>query len=251
MDGLPPTLGSIHPMPRAPRADAAGHLYHVLNRANRRAKIFRKQQDYEAFESVLAEALSKDEVELFSYCLMPNHWHLVLRPKCDGGMSRFVQWLTLTHTQRYNAHYEIVGEGHLYQGRYKSFPIQDDEHFLTVCRYVERNALAAGYCELPEDWRWGSLHRWKYGAAKEKALLSPWPIVRRSGWCQHVAAKLSDKEQKQLDFSVKRGAPFGEENWMESTARRFDLEMTMRPRGRPRKFKQRETADYPVCQKGT
>ncbi|KLU05764.1 hypothetical protein RISK_002396 [Rhodopirellula islandica] len=238
-------------MPRAPRADAAGHLYHVLNRANRRATIFKKQQDYAAFESILADALSKDDVELFSYCLMPNHWHLVLRPKQDGGMSRFVHWLTLTHTQRYNAHYETVGEGHLYQGRYKSFPIQDDEHFLTVCRYVERNAMTAGYCERPEDWRWGSLARWKHGSVKEKSLLASWPIARCTRWCDHVATKLSAKEQRKLDFSVKRGTPFGEENWVETTARRFDLEMTMRPRGRPRKFRTSEEGSYPVLQKGT
>ena len=134
-------------MGRAKRADEAGAIYHMLNRANRRATIFHKDADYEAFEQIIAEALDRVQLKLFAFCLMPNHWHLVVSPQVDGEMSRFGQWLTLTHTQRYNAHYQTTGEGHLYQGRYKSFPVQSDEHFLSVCRYVERNAFAADLCE--------------------------------------------------------------------------------------------------------
>lgn len=168
-------------MGRAPRVDVAGHIYHVLNRANRKATIFQKEADYEAFERILSEAIDRSDVELFSYCLMPNHWHLVLSPTRDGGLSRFCQWLSLTHTQRYNAHYKTAGQGHLYQGRYKRFPVQADAHFLSVCRYVERNAFAAKLCSNPDAWRWGSLHRWKHGKASEKALLSSCPIPRKAG----------------------------------------------------------------------
>ena len=115
----------------------------MLNRAHRRATIFREEADYEAFECVLTEALERMDLKLFSYCLMPSHWDLRVSPQVDGEMSRFGQWLGLTHTQRYNAHYQTAGEGHLYQGRYKSFPVQSDEHLLSVCRYVERNAYTA------------------------------------------------------------------------------------------------------------
>ena len=100
-------------MGRAKRADEGGAIYHMLNRANRRAMIFHKDSDYEAFEQIIAEALDRVQLELFSFCLMPNHWHLVVSPKVDGEMSRFGQWLGLTHTQRYNAHYQTTGEGHL------------------------------------------------------------------------------------------------------------------------------------------
>ena len=125
---------------------------------------------------------------------MPNHWHLCIRPAVDGEMSRFAQWVGLTHTQRYNAHYGTTGQGHLYQGRYKSFPIQDDEHFLTVCRYVERNAYTAELCAAPDQWRFGSLHRWKYGATAEKKLLSGWPIPRSSHWVDKVAMALEEEK---------------------------------------------------------
>jgi hypothetical protein len=82
-------------------------------------------------------------MRLLAYCLMPNHFHLLVWPRADGDLSQFLRWLTVTHTQRWHAHHRTAGTGHLYQGRFKSFPVQSDEHFLTVCRYVERNALRA------------------------------------------------------------------------------------------------------------
>ena len=91
--------------------------------------------------------------------------------------------------------------------------------------------------EAPEQWQYGSLFRWISGTAHEKRLLSAWPIARHRNWVQRVTMALSDKELKRLHWSKARGCPFGEDSWVESVARRFDLEMTMRPRGRPRKFK--------------
>ncbi|MCP4777281.1 MAG: hypothetical protein GY880_23925 [Planctomycetaceae bacterium] len=223
-------------MGRPKRSDDAGVIYHMLNRANRRATIFRKDEDYKAFEQIMTEALVRcSDLELFSYCLMPNHWHLVIRPTVDGEMSRFGQWLGLTHTQRYNAHYETTGEGHLYQGRYKSFPIQNDEHFLSVCRYVERNAFTAELCETPDQWKYCSLYRWCHGTAKEKLILSKWPIPRKPSWLCCVSEELNTKEQKRVRWSISRGTPYGEETWVESTARKMNLESTLRPRGRPKK----------------
>ena len=122
-------------MPRPPRADESGGLYHALNRGNGREEIFHKPEDYTAFERILGEGLVSYDVRLFCFQLMPNHWHLVLRPNADGELSRFMRWITATHTMRYRAHYHTSGEGHVYQGRFKSFPIQDDGHFcLPLCR---------------------------------------------------------------------------------------------------------------------
>ncbi len=223
-------------MGRPKRSDAAGTIYHMLNRANRRSTIFHKPEDYQAFEQILTEAVQRFlEIQLYAYCLMPNHWHLVVRPTVDGEMSRFGQWLGLTHTQRYNAHYQTTGEGHLYQGRYKSFPVQGDDHFLSVCRYVERNALSGELCDAADQWKYCSLYRWRHGTAREKSILSTWPIARRPNWLDWVQEPLSAKEQKRLQWSIMRGAPYGEEAWVELTARQMELESTLRPRGRPRK----------------
>jgi len=130
-------------MGRPRRVAPGGYVYHVLNRANARLRIFDDSADYEAFERVLLQAVERTQTRLLAYCVMPNHWHLVVWPKTDGELSRFVGWLTLTHTQRWHAHRRSAGAGHLYQGRFKSFPVQEDEHFYSVCRYAERNALRA------------------------------------------------------------------------------------------------------------
>ena len=138
-------------MGRAHRAAQGGYVYHVLNRANARMRIFDDDADYLAFEKVLAEAVERTETRLLAYCLMPNHWHLVVWPRKDGELSRFVGWLTLTHTQRWHAHRHSSGSGHVYQGRFKSFPVQEDEHFYGVARYVERNALRAKLVREPRS----------------------------------------------------------------------------------------------------
>lgn len=222
-------------MPRPPRADEAFGIYHVLNRGNLRATIFHKDGDYIAFEKILSEGLERYQVELFCYQLMPNHYHLVVRPLVDGEMSRFMKWIGGTHTMRDHAHYHTGGLGHLYQQRFKSFPIQDDEHFLTVCRYVERNALRAKLVSRAENWRWGSLWRWVKKTEPDPVLLSHWPIARLPKWIDRVNEALSDKEMETVRRCAHRGQPFGDECWTESIARRLNLESTMRPRGRPRK----------------
>ena len=199
-------------MPRTPRADEAGGLYHALNRGNSRAAIFRKEADYEAFERILSEGLARYPVQLFCYQLMPNHWHLVLRPTQDGEMSRFLRWVTATHTMRYHAHYHTSGTGHVYQGRFKSFPIQDDAHFLTVCRYVERNALRAELTARAEDWRWGSLWRWQQSVEPVPALLSPWPIPRSPHWLARVNEPLTDRELIALRRSAQRTNQRGQDS---------------------------------------
>ena len=221
-------------MPRPPRADEAGGIYHALNRGNARQKIFRKAADYEAFERVLAEGLERYAVDLLAYQWMPNHWHMVLQPREDGAMSRLLYWVTMTHTARYHAHRRTAGEGHIYQGRYKSFPVQDDDHFHAVCRYVERNALAARLVARAELWQWGSLWNWLGG--KSAVKLSPWPVARLPGWGKRVNSVLTDTEAKKIKQSIHRSSPLGTDSWTKSIARRLNLESTLRPRGRPRKL---------------
>ena len=221
-------------MPRAPRADEAGGLYHALNRGNLRADIFRKDADFSAFEQILYEGLQIHQVELYSYQLMSNHYHLVLRPLIDGEMSRFMGWIGGTHTMRYHAHYQTSGLGHVYQQRYKSFPIQDDHHFFVVCRYVERNALRANLVDRAENWRWGSLWRWRQQPELDPKLLSPWPLPRLPNWVERVNEPLAKQELDAVRLAAHRGRPLGDEAWVESIARRLNLESTIRPRGRPR-----------------
>jgi putative transposase len=221
-------------------------VYHVLNRANARLRIFHKDADYVAFENVLAEAVPRVGMRLLAYCLLPNHWHLVLWPRHDGELSRFMAWLTLTHTQRWHAHRHTVGAGHLYQGRFKSFPVQDDPHYLTVVRYVERNAQRAGLVTRAEAWRWGSLWQRAGGARGADVAandasgprlppLSDGPLPLPSGWIRTVNTPLTVAEEQALQRSIARGRPFGDAPWQSRTAKRLGLESTLRERGRPKK----------------
>ena len=224
-------------MGRPHRAAEGGYVYHVLNRANARMTIFDDDRDFEAFEKVLSQAVERSQTRLLAYCLMPNHWHLVVWPRKDGELSRFVGWLTLTHTQRWHVHRHSTGSGHVYQGRFKSFPIQRDEHFYTVARYVERNALRANLVRRAELWRWGSLYRWLRGARADKELLAAWPVPRKSNWLSHVNASQTESELAAIRRSVHRGSPYGDESWSQRAVRRLGLHSTLRSPGRPKKDK--------------
>lgn len=221
-------------MPRQKRSDEAGVIYHALNRGNERQKIFRKDEDYEAFVRVLHEGLEKYTVELFSFTLMPNHWHLVLRPAQDGQMGRLLRWVTATHTLRYHGHYGKRGYGHLYQGRFKSFPVQDDAHFYVVCRYVERNPVGAKLVKHAEQWKYGSLYRWNQPSEPDPPILSSWPIARLPNWNTRVNESLTANELKAMRSCVERGRPYGETAWVEETAENHGLWYTLRPLGRPK-----------------
>jgi putative transposase len=222
-------------MGRTTRVAAGGFAYHVLNRANARMTIFDKAKDYEAFEQILADAVDRVKMRLLAYCVMPNHWHLVVWPREDGDLSAFVGWLTLTHTQRWHAHRHSVGSGHVYQGRFKSFLVESDEYLWTVCRYVERNALRAGLCERAEQWRWSSLWRREFGDAQSREMLSPWPIDLPKDWLRRVNRAESRRDLEVVRRCVNRGQPFGQEDWVRQVTKKFGLDATFRPQGRPRK----------------
>ena len=210
-------------------------VYHVLNRANARMTPFEDDGDYGAFEKVLTQAHEHVAMRTVSYCVMPNHWHLILWPRGDGDLSRFMHWLTLAHTQRWHAAHETTGSGHVYQGRFKSFPVQSDAHFLTVCRYVERNPLRAGLVARAEQWRWGSLWRRTLGDDESKSLLSPGPLAWPKNWLDLTNTAQTAAELEAVRLSVSRGRPLGGRTWQKNTAKRVGLESTLRTRGRPRK----------------
>ncbi|MCH8315393.1 MAG: transposase [Planctomycetes bacterium] len=217
-------------MPRIARATAGGLCYHVLNRGNGRARVFHKDKDYQAFIDLIAEANDRLPMRVLGYCLMPNHFHLMVRPFADGELSTWMQWLMTSHVRRYHAHYH--SSGHVWQGRFKSFIVQKDEHFLTAIRYIERNALRAGLVERAEDWRFGSLY-WRT-AGRRLGLLTDWPVQRPRRWREMVNRPQSEAELEALRLCVKRGRPYGDDRWVKRAAKRHDLQTTLRPLGRPK-----------------
>jgi putative transposase len=210
-------------------------VYHVLNRAVARLPLFQKPGDFEAFERVLAEALLVQPTRMLAYCLMPNHWHMVLWPEKDGDLTAFVRWLTHTHSMRWHAHYHTGGTGHIYQGRFKSFPVETEEYLYRVLRYVERNALRANLVSRAENWRWGSLWRRHGGVALPLLDLASWPVLMPENWVDIVNAPETEAELEKVRWAVARNRPFGCEAWCERTAEQLGLQATLRRQGRPRK----------------
>jgi putative transposase len=219
-------------MPRTPRNIVPDGYYHVLNRGNERKRLFHKPQDYQAFLDILIDALGRFEIELLCWCLMPNHWHLVLRPRTKEALQRFMRWLTHTHVRRHHRHFKSDGAD-LYQGRYKSFPVEDDEYFLVLCRYIEANALRAKMTTRAEDWPWSSLRQ---RAARQNApALAEWPVDRPADWIDVVNEPVGDAEREQIRTSIHRDRPLGSPAWVRRTAAKLGLTQTLRPRGRPPK----------------
>ena len=161
-------------------------MYHVLKRAVMRLPLFHKKAEHAAFERVMREGYARRPTGILARCLMRDHWHFVIWPREDGEVAAFVRWLSHTQVMRWHVAHGTVGWGSLYQGRFRSFPVQRGEHSLTLCRYVERNALTAGAVEWAKDWRWGSLWARRQGDDRLKALLGEWPVDRPVNWLVRV-----------------------------------------------------------------
>ena len=223
-------------MPRRARTVVGGYVYHILNRANDRHRLFTTEHDFAAFERVLDEAQSRVQLRILGYVIMPNHWHFVVwpRPEEDTAVSAFFGWLSLTHSQRWRAYHGNSGAGHVYQGRFKSFPIAGDEHLLTVLRYVERNPLRAKLVSRAESWRWGSLHQRVTGRSEPLRRLVPSPVPLGEDWVEQVNRPQTEAELAALCLCVSRGQPFGPLQWCANVTRELGLEKTMRSQNRPR-----------------
>ncbi len=207
--------------------------YHVLSRGNGCDDVFHEPDDYAAFLKLLGEASERVPMRLLAYCLLPNHFHLVVWTHEDGDLGRWMQWLMTSHVRRYHRYYQ--SSGHVWQGRFKAFPIEGDDHLLTVMRYVERNPVRAKTIPIrkAQRWPWSSIGN--PPADVERPVLTPSPVARGKDWLQWVNEPQTESELKALRESIARGRPFGSDLWQRRTAQRLGLESSLRSRGRPRK----------------
>ena len=217
-------------MTRTARASQGGFIYHVLNRGNAKNDVFHKDLDFLAFVNLMRDVNTRVPMRLLGYCLMTNHFHLILWPFADGDLSRWMHRLMTAHVRRYHRHYE--SSGHIWQGRFKAFPVQDDEHYFTLLRYVDRNPKRAGLVESSQDWRWSSLNPTARNCPE--GLLSEGPLPKGSEWLQFVDSIETEAELKAIRHSIQRGTPYGDSEWQNSTAIELGIESSLRPRGRPR-----------------
>jgi len=219
-------------MPRLARVAPGGLVYHVLNRANGRLRLFREEPDFLAFYKVLLQAHARHSIRILAWCVMSNHWHFVVWPRKDGELSRFFGYLGLTHATRWQVAHNAVGTGHVYQGRFKNFMIEEDEHLLWALRYVERNPLRAGVVKRAQDWRWSSLHARLHGPEPIRELVSEWPVERPRNWIDLVNRPQTGAELEAIQTCGKRARPLGSDSWVTEVATRYDMQSTLRERGR-------------------
>jgi putative transposase len=212
----------------------AGLVFHVINRGVRRARLFDQFGDYRAFLAIMRQAQERVPLRLLAYCLMPNHFHFILWPRLDDELPKFMGWLTLTHSKRWHAWRGSTGTGPVYQGRYKAIPVQEDQHFLTVCRYVECNPVRAGLVMRAEEWPWSSLHQ--RCADGQLVQLEAWPVPPPDNWLDMVNGPDAASELHRVRVAVVKGAPYGGEFWAGSIARRLDTTRSLRSSGRPRRI---------------
>lgn len=226
-------------MPRLPRPSEEGLVYHAINRGNNRAEVFHDEEDRRAFLDALGRAKERFPFRLFGYCLMSNHFHLLLRPEEGQSISRILQSMSVMHTCFMHKKYQTVG--HVWQGRFRSPVVQDDAHLLVVLRYIEANPVRAGIVGDPADHAWSSFHA--HGLGNPDPLLDPVPELeglgrtpreRQSRWAKRVRATPKAAEVMQIRDTLRSGKPFGDDAWVAAKADALGINLNPRPRGRPR-----------------
>jgi len=219
---------------------------HVINRGNGGWPVFHDEDDYRAFVALLGEACERVAMRIAACCLMPNHFHLVVWPREEGDLSRWMQWLMTSHVRRHHRRYGSYG--HVWQGRFKSFLVQrrrvpaevaargvlERDPVMRVVRYAERNPVRAGLVDSAEQWRWSSMH-WHIEPSSAPRFWSGGYVHRPDDWLACVNRPQTDAELAALRRCIARGRPFGTANWIKRIAAEHGLESTLRPRGRPRK----------------
>jgi putative transposase len=227
-------------MGRLPRLIDNNLIYHAFNRGNNCARVFSDESDYQAFLEILGRTRSRYPFRLHGYCLMPDHIHLLVRPETDQSISRILQSLTVSHTARH--HQRHRSSGHVWQGRFKSPVIQDDIHLLIALRYIEAIPRCLGLVADPAEYAWSSFQY--HGLGRDDRLLAPFPAwnelgrtekERQSRWRRKVRAIQDETEAAAVRLSLQNGRPLGTARWVASMAKRLDIDLTVRPRGRPRK----------------
>ncbi len=211
----------------------AGLVFHVINRSAKRGPLLQTSADYDGFVRTLRDALAERPLGLLNFCAMPTHFHLLAQPATDTELSRFMHWFTATHAMRWRKSNDTVGEGAVYQGRYKAIPVHTEDYFLAVARYVERNPLRAKLVTRVEDWQWSSLyHR---DIVKDNFPLAQWPIAQPEDWIANVNEPQTVGEIAAIRRSVHNGCALGNASWQEEVAKTLGIPGYFRSRGRPRR----------------
>ena len=206
-------------------------MQHVLNRANDRKLLFPETDDYLRFLSLMRKTVERVDIDLFCYILMPTHFHFVLRAEHGEAVSEYMRRLLNAHVRQHQRIHNTIGRGHLYQGRFKNFVVGDARYLLNVLRYVESNAQRAGLVKNAGDWPWSSAS--PLAGHPERPSLSEWPLPRTSYWTEYLQTVMAPDDLDRIRLSVRRGRPYGNDDWVLAACETLGLEHTLREPHRP------------------
>jgi putative transposase len=219
-------------MPRFRRLVVAGYPHHVTQRGVRRQTTFFDDLDYQTYLALALKAKEQFRVELWAYCLMPNHIHAIAVPREDGELSRFFATLHRRYARATNARYDW--RGHLWQERFYSV-VMDEPHTLSAMRYVELNPVRAGLAATAQDWRWSS-------ARGNLSLISD-PLIDKkdtrhplvSDWREFLSEPVVERELEQLRRRTRVGRPSGDSDFIDRIEAKSGRSVRKRLRKKPKR----------------
>lgn len=218
-------------MPRFRRLVVPGYPHHVTQRGVRRQTTFFDDRDYQTYLRLAAKLLVESSLEIWTYCLMPNHVHAVVVPHNETGLATFFGPLHKLYAERTNLRYDWTG--HLWQARYFSVPMSRG-HALTAMRYVERNPLRSGLTRRPQDWAWSSA-RGNLGLVDDPLIPGRPACNLVSPWRDYIAAAERSEALTQIRDLTRTGRPNGDEPFIDKLESLTGRRIHRRPAGRNRK----------------
>jgi len=202
-------------MARLPRLVVPGYPHHVTQRGNRRQKTFFSDDDYREYIAQIAAAKANSGTEIWAWCLMPNHVHLIVVPERSNSLSGLFAEAHRKYTRHINIRHGW--RGHLWQERFHSC-VMDEHHLLAAVRYVELNPVTAGLCRRPEDWPWSSSRA--HLAGHDDTLLSVAPMLQRiSNWSDYLQSPAAESTLDRLHKHSRTGRPLGDDRFIEKLER--------------------------------
>lgn len=187
-------------MARSSRELPAGSVVHVVNRGNDKRMLFERASEYEDFLRLVAWAKEKCPVRITAYSVMGNHWHFVFWVEIEWDVSSFLHQLTTTHAMHWRKLTNTVGNGSVYQGRFRGRCVFSERYYYNLIRYVEQNPLRAGLVRQCRDWRWSSLAE---RLGNGRGILSEGPVDLPSDWAELIDKPLDEDALKEIRSSLK------------------------------------------------
>ena len=218
------------------RPDYSGQVLHILNRRVDRNTLYHCSEDYDQYRDLLCKAIAKFDLDIFEWVLMPNHWHMLVKPDTKYQVSHFMQWLSGTHARNERKKTNTVGNGSVYQSRFKAFPVKPGSHLHRLRNYLALNPVRATLVINPFDWEWGSAKRVRSDIPLSVIPLAKGPAPHHPCITELLTTplKLTAIQATRLKESMEFGVPYGDDDWTEQMIEKHGLQYTRTSAGRPK-----------------